>query len=169
MNSNKEFIKIINEFLNNDTVLKMKKYRQHFDINCYDHCYHVAQTSFKIAKKLKLDYISITRAAMLHDMFLYDWHIKEGRDNLHAFTHGKIALQNANKLFDLNEKEKDMIKNHMWPVTLKPPKSIEGLLLTIIDKYCTLKEASEYLYRYLTNKKVAQYISFIIGVFFTKK
>ena len=169
MDSNKEYQEIIDEFLNNEMVLEMKKYRQHFDFDCYDHCRHVAETCFKVAKKLNLDYVSITRAAMLHDLFLYDWHVKDGRKNLHAFTHGKIALENASKIFELNSKEKDMIKKHMWPVTPIPPKSLEGFILTFVDKHCTIVEAFDYYHRILSNKKVANYISLIIGIITFKK
>ena len=42
---------------------------------------------------------------MLHDFFLYDWRIKNGRKGLHAFTHGKTACKNASELFELSEKE----------------------------------------------------------------
>lgn len=34
----------------------------------------------------------------------------------------KSALQNAEKEFLLNDKEKDIILKHMWPVTLPFPK-----------------------------------------------
>ena len=53
-----------------------------------------------MAKKLRLDYVSATRGAMLHDLFLYDWRTpKKDRVNkkMHAFTHGEIALNNATK------------------------------------------------------------------------
>ena len=48
-------------------------------------------------------------------------------ERLHAFTHGKTACENACKIFNLNNKEKDMITNHMWPVTLTMPKSLKAL------------------------------------------
>ena len=37
------------------------------------------------------------------------------------------ALANAEKYFDLTDKEKDMILRHMWPLTPVPPKSREGI------------------------------------------
>ena len=96
-----------------------------------------------MAKKLGWDSVSAARGAMLHDLFLYDWRIpKKNRVNkkMHAFTHGEIALNNANKLFKLNDTEKDMILRHMWPVTLRMPKTKEGFLLTLVDKYCAIIE-----------------------------
>ena len=141
-----EFKEIVKDIIANDTVLKMKEYRQHCDIDCFAHCYFVSYTSYKVAKKLGLDYVSIARAGMLHDMFLYDWHAPKGdRKGFHAFTHGKCACKNAEKVFKLSEKEKDMIIKHMWPVTPVPPRSIEGLILTVIDKHCTLVETMRYV------------------------
>ena len=161
MNQKEKFEDIINEFINNDTVMQMKNYRQHFDVNCYDHCYDVAKTMYKVTKKFNLDYVSATRASMLHDLFLYDWHERKGRQNFHAFRHGKIACQNASKLFELNDKEKDMIIKHMWPSTVIPPKSKEGFILTVIDKYCTVKESINYITRVASSKKVLRYGIFI--------
>ena len=148
-----EFEKIINELIINETVLKMKNFRQHFDTSCYDHCYNVAYDCYRITKKLNLDYKSATRAAMLHDLYLYDWRTKIDRNNIHAFTHGKIACQNAIKEFSLNQKEKDMIIKHMWPTTLVPPKSREGFILTVVDKKNAVEEGIYYLLKMLKSKK----------------
>ena len=161
MNNKETFDEIIDEFINNDTVLKMENYRQHFDVNCYDHCYDVAKIMYKVTKKFNLDYRSATRASMLHDLFLYDWHIRNGRKNFHALRHGKIACNNASMVFELNDKEKDMIINHMWPSTIIPPKSKEGFILTFVDKYCTIKECLNYITKVASNKKVLRYGIFI--------
>ncbi len=138
---NEEFENIIKDIINNDTVKKMKNYRQHFNTNCYEHCLVAAYYCYLIAKFLHWDYISVTRAAMLHDLFLYDWRKRENnRKGFHAFTHGNTACQNACKLFDLTQKEQNIIKRHMFPVTPIPPSSKEGLLLTLVDKYCGIIE-----------------------------
>lgn len=58
---NKEFSELIQEIINNETVLQMKNYLQHFDTNCFDHCITVSYYSYLICKKLKLDYVSASR------------------------------------------------------------------------------------------------------------
>ena len=141
----KEFQSIIKELIENETVLEMKNYRQHYETDCFKHCFLASYYCYKICKKLKLDYKSATRGAMLHDLFLYDWRKKNDRKGLHAFTHGKYALENANKIFDLNKKEQNIILRHMWPVTFVPPKYMEGFILTIVDKHCALIEFKEHL------------------------
>lgn len=138
----REFELIINDIVNNDIVKKMKNYRQHYDTTCFEHCKMVAYYCYIICKKYNLDYISCTRAAMLHDLFLYDWRKRQdGRKGLHAFTHPRTALENATKLFSLNEKEKDIILKHMWPVTIKLPKYKESYIITLVDKYCAIQES----------------------------
>ncbi len=143
-NEDQEFQMIIKEFVENETVQQMKNYRQHYETTCFDHCYMASYYCYLICKKYHLDYISATRGAMLHDLFLYDWRVRQpDRKGLHAFTHGKKACENACKLFDLNDKEKDMIIKHMWPVTTQFPKSLEGFVLTFVDKYCAISESFE--------------------------
>ena len=116
--NDKEFINVIDDMINNKTVQEMKKYRQHYETSCFDHCLEASYFCYKICKKLHLDYISCARAAMVHDLFLYDWRVRQpGRKGLHAFTHPKYAYENASKIFDLNKKQKNIIVKHMWPVT----------------------------------------------------
>ncbi len=156
--NNEEFLSIIEELINNKTVQEMKKYRQHYETSCFDHCYMVSYYCYLICKKYHLDYISVTRAAMLHDLFLYDWRIRQpNRKGLHAFTHGKTACDNASRLFNLSQKEKDMILTHMWPVTMKFPTSLEGLILTFVDKYCAMSETFEVLKFKMFTKKSFRY------------
>ena len=153
-----EFLEIIEDIIENSTVQEMKNYRQHYETSCFDHCYMVAYYCYLICKKYNLDYVSATRAAMLHDLFLYDWRVRQpDRKGFHAFTHGKLACKNASELFSLNAKEKDMIITHMWPVTLKIPSSLEGLILTFVDKYCATSETFKVCKTKLFMKKSFRY------------
>ena len=167
--NDKEFQNIIKDLIKNETVQEMKKYRQHYKTTCFEHCYVVAYYCFCICKKYNLDYKSVTRAAMLHDLFLYDWRERQpDRKGLHAFTHGKQACENACKLFDLNEKEKDIIIKHMWPITLAFPKSIEGFVLTGVDKYCAISETIEVFKSRLFMKKYVRYAYLLLSLFIIK-
>ncbi len=140
----KRFIKIIMPILENKEILKMKDFIQHGKTSTLEHCVNVAYISYKICRLFKLDYKSMTRAALMHDMYLYDWHddIPEEIDKLgkHAFYHPKVALSNAIRNFKLNKKERDIIMRHMWPVTIIPPKTSEGWIIVIVDKYCAIYE-----------------------------
>ena len=155
-----EFFNIIQDIISNDTVKQMKHYRQHCNTSCYKHCMQVAYFTYIACKKLKLDYISATRAAMLHDLFLYDWR-KKYRDielpGLHAFVHPQIALKNASQLFALNEIEKDIIAKHMWPVTFGLPKYRESYIVTVMDKYSACLETYLYIRSKLKTKTFYRY------------
>ena len=137
--NNAEFQEIIKPLIENETVQQMKNFRQHYNTSCFEHCYMASFYCYSICKKRNLDYKSATRAAMLHDLFLYDWRKRQpDRKGLHAFTHAKTACENACMLFDLTEKEKSIIKTHMWPITLSIPKSREAFILTFVDNSFTM-------------------------------
>ena len=153
-----DFINIIKDLINNNTVRQMQNYRQHYQTSCFDHCLIASYYCYIYCKKLNLDYISCARAAMLHDLFLYDWRKREnGRKGLHAFTHPRIAYENATKLFDLNDKETDIIIKHMWPLTVILPKYKESYVLTIVDKFCALNESYQEIFNRFCQKKLFRY------------
>ena len=164
-----EYISIIRDIINNETVRKMQDYRQHYDVSCFDHCLHVSYYSYKICKKFNLDYISMARAAILHDLFLYDWRKRiEGRKGLHAFTHPKTALENSLKLFNLNKKEQDIILKHMWPITIIPPRYIESYIITLVDKYCAMEESFSSIYEKYSKKTAFRYTYAFLCLLFIK-
>lgn len=137
-----DFLNIIDDLLHNETVLKMKNFRQHYETSCFDHCLEASYLCYKISKKFKLDYVSSARAAMVHDLFLYDWRERQpDRKGLHAFTHGRTSYENACKIMEINDMQKDMILKHMWPLTISIPRYRETFILTLVDKYCALSES----------------------------
>ena len=138
----KVYMGIISDLLREPKVISMRQYRQHFNVNCFDHCLFVSYNTYLICKKHHLDYISAARAGMLHDLYLYDWRKREnGRKGHHAFTHGKEAAKQASTIISLNDIEKDIITNHMWPVTPEIPKYKETFIITLVDKYFAVAEA----------------------------
>lgn len=155
----RDFLDITSDLINNPVVLQMKNYRQHYNTSCYDHCIEVAYWSYLFCKKHNLDYVSVARAGLLHDLFLYDWrHSYKDLNGWHALLHPKIALKNASNLCDLNEKEKDIIVKHMWPVTLfQFPKYKESYIITIVDKVSALKSFFEYYRSIVIKKKLIRY------------
>lgn len=138
----REFKEIIKDIAENDNVSGLKDHEQHHHSTRYAHCEAVAFYTYLLCKRYKLDYISATRGAMLHDFYFYNWRNKhvEGQKKFHLFRHPKIALQNAEDLFELNDMEKDIIVKHMWPITIIPPKFKEGYIVTLVDKYCATRD-----------------------------
>lgn len=119
-----------------------KKFIQHGHTSVYEHSYNVAYMCIYISLffRIKVDKRSLVRGALLHDYFLYDWHVPDKSHRFHGFTHAKKALNNAKHDFILSRIEEDMIKKHMFPLNLSPPKYRESIILCIADKICSLKE-----------------------------
>ena len=144
-----KFLEIINDILANKSIQNLKLYKHHYAYTRLEHCLSVSYYTYVICKFLHLDYKSAARAALLHDLFFYDCEDKISRPKNHIKNHPKIALENSNKLFNLNKKEQDIILKHMWPLTFSPPKYLESFIVTIVDKYCAFKEWSMYCAFYI--------------------
>ena len=131
-----------NDILENDNYNTQKEYIQHGRTSVLEHEMNVTIYSLKIADrfKIKIDEKSLIRGALLHDYFLYDWHIPDKTHRLHGFIHAKKALLNASRDFELNDIEKNMIYTHMFPMNLRIPKYKESIILCIADKIVATKE-----------------------------
>ena len=120
----KEYYKYINyygkDILKSKKVKSQKQFIQHGNVSVYDHTYSVAVLSLYLADKLNInvDEKSLVRGALLHDYFLYDWHVKDKSHRLHGYTHANTALKNAKRDFKINKIEENMIKCHMFPLNL---------------------------------------------------
>lgn len=118
----------------------MSSFIQHGKITCLEHSLYVSYCSYLICRRLGFNYRSAARGGLLHDFFLYDWHKEIPYKGLHGLKHPYVALENANKYFQLNKMEQDIISKHMWPLTIVPPRYLETLIVNIIDKYCAFME-----------------------------
>jgi len=138
----KEYYACIKDLYESEPCMEMNTYIQHGNTTTLEHCVSVSYLSYKIAKKYNMDYRSAARGGLLHDLFLYDWHThrKKTGNMFHGYTHPGVALRNAEKHYKLSDKEKNIIKRHMWPLTPIPPKSGEGLIVMLVDKYCSTAE-----------------------------
>ena len=142
LNYRDEFIELVTPIIENEKVKRMDKYIQHGTTSTLEHCISVAYVSFSIAKKFHIncDYNSLIRGALLHDYFLYDWHVSDESHKWHGFSHARMALLNASRDFELTPIEKDIIEKHMFPLNIRLPKYKESYLVTIADKICSSYE-----------------------------
>lgn len=160
----KEFILCIRELLATGRLDEMMDYTQHGNTSTFSHCLIVAYYSYAFSLRLPLRYDSrsIIRGAMLHDFYLYDWHIPDKSHRLHGFVHPGFALKNARRYFTLNPIEEDIIEKHMWPMTLtKVPLYKESMLVSLVDKFCSLAET---LYLPLAPREYRQLLKHLIKV-----
>ena len=133
------------DIIHSDNFKRTKAHIQHGNMTVNDHCMSVARYSLILNKKLHLhcNQRDLIRGTLLHDYFLYDWHDKEyvaERGRLHGFWHPGIALRNADKEYQLTDVQRDIIRKHMWPLTIVPPACRESWVVTSADKYCSLME-----------------------------
>lgn len=132
------------DILESENFQSTKEHIQHGTVTVHAHCINVAKHSLMLADRLKVrtKRRELIRGALLHDYFLYDWHDKDHINpfKLHGFFHPGRALKNATRDFELTKREKDIIRKHMWPMTIIPPMCREAWIVTAADKWVSLKE-----------------------------
>lgn len=132
------------DILISDNFQSTKKHIQHGTMTVNAHCLDVAKYSIIISDKLHLGCSErdLIRGALLHDYFLYDWHDKGHVElhRLHGFHHPRIACENAMKEYELTLREQEIIRKHMWPLTIVPPRCREAWVVTMADKWCSTLE-----------------------------
>ncbi len=137
-----QYVRIINPIMTNEDFNKMKDIQHHSDTRL-NHSLKVSYYSYKIAKTLRLDYEDVARGGLLHDFYLEQVNDQKSlKDKFLLYTtkHPNDALDNASKYFEISEKEKDIIRTHMFPVDIKIPKYAESWIVSIVDKGVSLKE-----------------------------
>jgi len=140
------FQNVAREVCDSDKMREMAHFRQHGSTSCLQHSMAVAYYSLLLSEKagIKCDRTALVRGALLHDYYLYDWHVKDSRKThrLHAFRHPITALRNADRDYELSERERNIIKRHMFPLVPVPPKYRESILVCLVDKWCAVAEAT---------------------------
>lgn len=139
------FIEASKEILFHEQFMKSHDFIHHSDVSCRDHMIYVAYIAYKLHKPLNLPLSPLMKSALLHDLYLYDWHIghpdSKGPIKLHGLFHPKKAYKNAKLYFELSSIEKNAIEAHMWPLTLFTiPRNKVAWALCFIDKFCALSE-----------------------------
>ena len=144
----KEYKKIVKDILRNSEFKKMY-YIEHHGISRWEHLIKISYYSYKIAKKMKLDYVSVARGALLHDFYLDGDERTKKRKFLDTFSHPKKALQTSLDIFDINEMEQNIIVSHMFPIYPVLPRSKESILVNAVDKVIgSVELVKEYHYKF---------------------
>ena len=126
-----EYFNIVDDILDNDKFKKTNDCKHH-GLTRMEHSIKVSYYSYKISKKLKLDYKATARAGLLHDFFINE---DIEQKNISAFIHPYKSLDNSKQYFYLSEKEEDIIISHMFPILPhKIPKYLESWLVSLTDK-----------------------------------
>ena len=133
VNKDDSYLRIVNNILQNEEFNKLKNISHH-GLTRYDHCLKVSYYSYKVAKTLRLDYKQAARGGLLHDFFLSSNEQTFKEKFISFTTHPKKAEKKARELFDITEKESDIIASHMFPISIRIPKYIESWVVNVVDK-----------------------------------
>ena len=135
----KEYKKIVKDIFRNVNFKQLYNI-EHHGISRMEHSIKISYYSYKIAKKLGMDYVSVARGGLLHDFFLDGDERTGKRKFLDTFTHPKRALKTTMDNFKVNEIEQNIIVSHMFPIYLSTPKYKESFLVNLVDKVVGFKE-----------------------------
>lgn len=108
------FMNILKQVEAETRILQSKEHIQHGTTTVYEHCVQVAYESYLFAKEHQLQV------------------------EMEQLIRG--ALRNASMDVELTPIEHDIIKKHMFPLTLVPPKYLESWIVCWIDKKCSTRE-----------------------------
>lgn len=137
-----EFCQTTGDLLATGSVRSMGRWQHHGRITCLDHSLFVSYLSFRAARWLRLDAAAAARAGLLHDLYLYDPRDKSAHPGNQCFDHPRAAARNAENLTKLSDKERNIILSHMWPLGGAMPRSLEALLVDLVDTLCAGMELS---------------------------
>ena len=161
----KEYLSIISNILENKEFKQMEDIKHH-NTTRMNHLLKVSYKSYKVAKIFNLDYKDVARAGLLHDFYTEE--VKRCntiKDKVLLFStkHPENAVENSMRNFELSEKEVNIIKTHMFPIDYKVPKYAESWIVSIVDKFVSVREFSHkfgYSLSYIFNL----YLLFLLNV-----
>ncbi len=135
-----EFNKIISDIIKNDEFIKLK-YEDHHGITRLEHSLSVAKVAYKLSSKLSYEKkCENTRAALLHDFFTDE----DFTGKYKFFNHPELACENAINHFNINERQINAIKAHMFPTAKVLPKYSTSWIVTLSDKIVAVYELLKY-------------------------
>ena len=143
-----EYYELVKPILEHPEIIKLKTYAHHESCSVYDHCLTVSILSYLWAKRLNWDYQSAAIGGLLHDFYDEPWQTSDHKAIIrkkklrerHGFIHARQAAKNASFYFPelVTEKVDNIIRRHMFPLNIVPPKYRESWLVTMVDKYSSM-------------------------------
>ena len=137
-----EFKQFYNTLAQQSGFEQIAYFSQHGSTSRLMHSIAVAYYSYRLARMTRLPFHweELVRGALLHDYFFYDAQDGDPANRWHWTRHPAVAAENAKKEVPLTSIEEDTIRSHMFPLTLKPPKYREGVVVSLVDKACSVYE-----------------------------
>lgn len=157
-----QFMALVEDLLENELVKQLGDFGQHVNTTRLQHSINVAYYTFLICRKLNWRVEEATRAALLHDLFHYNWE-ENKEEGWHPAVHPVKALENAQTICEITPLMADGIVKHMWPLTIKLPKYKESWAITMMDKYCATLEVMESVVMNIRYSKSLRYAIYLMA------
>ncbi len=139
-----DYYREVGDLLFSEPVKALADWKQHMHVSRLQHSVNVSYYSFLLCRKLGLNARAAARGGLLHDLFFYDWAESKGDRTVgHIKYHPCVALENAEKLTELTDMERDIIAKHMWPMSAMP-KYRETFIVSMVDKLSATIEFGDY-------------------------
>ena len=123
----------------------------HLHGTVFDHTVNVCVVSMRLCSQLtdrgiQVNKKDLIQAALCHDLGMVGRETKyKGRVGSWR-NHARESARIARELVpDLSAEAEEMILSHMWPVSGMPPRTNEGMILCMADKYATMADWRSWL------------------------
>ena len=132
--------------LRSDQFRKAMQQKHHFGGSVGEHTLRVTATSLRLCHALerlgiRTDTCSVVRGALCHDLGIVGRYEKYRNNRECCVEHPKDSVQIARELFpELDEKTERIIRRHMWPLGGSVPGSREEVIVSLSDKYASVKD-----------------------------
>lgn len=155
-----EWLIYVEDILLSDEFQRRKLFKHHHNLSVWEHSILVSFKSFLVAKYFNASARICAIAGLLHDFYTQAWiyneellkidegkylseyYVKKPLFKMHGFVHGNDAAENIKKYFPelVNDRIINSVQRHMFPLTIKPPKYREGMIITCVDKLNSVRE-----------------------------
>lgn len=111
-----------------------------------DHSASVANMALRMCRRMETydihaDEKMVVLASLTHDLGIVGRYEKYSNDLVTYFRHPSDSAKIATELLPgMNKKFYKTISRHMFPLTILPPTSLEGLIVSAADKCVSFKE-----------------------------
>ena len=135
------------EIIESDEMKQAFYQKHHRRITVGEHTFRVLISSLIICYilewfNIKTNIPAIVVAALCHDLGILGRYDKFSSPIECSKEHPKDSVKVAKKLVpNISYKTENIIESHMWPIaTANKPSSIEGVIISITDKYTAVKD-----------------------------
>ena len=143
------------DILQSDVFRRADDETHHLHGSVSGHTLNVCIASVRLCRRLQRTHMQLSekdliQAALCHDLGMVDRENRyHGRMDSWQ-SHPEESVKVARELVpDMSEEAGEMIRTHMWPVSGPCPRSKEGVLLSVADKYASVLDWMTWM----TNRK----------------